>query len=147
MYRHVLVAVDGSDISTRALKEALRLARDERAQVRIVHAVDAMPPPTTGEVYVDYDAHRQESLKAGRAVLNEALALARQAGLEPETILAEVQTEGTSGAIVEEARRWPADLIVMGTHGRSGLMHLLLGTVAEGVVRQTPTPVLLVRGG
>lgn len=144
MYKRILVPVDGSDVSTRALQEALRLAKDEQARVRIVHAVHEVPPPT-GAAYVDYDAYRQAAMEEGRAILDKALTLARQAGLEPETKLAPVQTEGASGAIVEEARRWPADLIVMGTHGRSGLLHLLLGSVAEGVVRRAPTPVLLVR--
>lgn len=47
---------------------------------------------------------------------------------------------------MEEAERWGAELIVMGTHGRHGLQHLWLGSVAEGVVRSSPVPVLLVRG-
>jgi nucleotide-binding universal stress UspA family protein len=51
----------------------------------------------------------------------------------------------TAQAITQEARRWGADLLVAGTHGRSGLKHLLMGSVAEGIVRHTPVPVLLVR--
>ncbi len=48
-------------------------------------------------------------------------------------------------AIVEEARHWPADLIVVGTHGRKGLRHLLVGSIAEGVIRDSHVPILLVR--
>ncbi|KTD42196.1 universal stress protein [Legionella parisiensis] len=48
--------------------------------------------------------------------------------------------------IIEAAKNWPADLIVVGTHGRRGYQHLLLGSVAEGVIRNAPMPVLLIRG-
>lgn len=145
MYKRILVPVDGSGISDRALHEALSLAKDEQAQVRIVHAVDTMPP-AAGEVYVDLEIYRQSCLDGGRDVLDRALVLARQAGVEAAPALVETQGYHPSTCIVDEAKRWPADLIVIGTHGRSGLMHLLLGSVAEGVVRHAPVPVLLVRG-
>ncbi len=143
MYRRILVAVDGSDISTRALEEALRLCKDQHAQVRIVHAVDLVP--SVDEGYVDFDAYEREELEKGQAILNRAVAVARGAGVEPESSLVEVCKRRISTAIVDEAKRWEADLIVMGTHGRSGLTQLLLGSVTEGVVRSGLTPVLLVR--
>ncbi len=64
----------------------------------------------------------------------------------PEASLIETAGRRVPGAIVEEARRWGADLIVVGTHGRRGLDRLLLGSVAEGVARMSPVSVLLVRG-
>lgn len=145
MYQRILVAVDGSDVSDRALDEALKLAKEQQAQVRIVHVVDTMPP-MTGEGVVYFDAYRQSALEAGRQVLDTAIARARQAGVEAEPMLVETRAQHPSRSIVEEARRWPADLIVIGTHGRTGLSHLLLGSVAEGVVRHALIPVLIVRG-
>ena len=57
-----------------------------------------------------------------------------------------VLAERLANVVVAEAARWPADLIVVGTHGRRGLSHVFLGSVAEGIVRSAPVPVLLVRG-
>ena len=63
-----------------------------------------------------------------------------------QTRLLEADGERIASVIVEEAKRWPADLIVIGTHGRSGFSRILFGSVAEGVVRTAHVPVLLVRG-
>ena len=139
MYSRIMVAVDGSDISALALQEALALARDQHAQVRIVHVIDTVPP-----LDVAFDAFRQSCLQEGREVLDHAVGVARQAEVEAEPLLVDTESSPSRG-ITDEAARWPADLIVVGTHGRTGLMHLLLGSVAEGVVRHAPVPVLLVR--
>jgi nucleotide-binding universal stress UspA family protein len=86
--------------------------------------------------------------KTGRDILNKAAAVATGAGIETDTKLIEIDTLGhrIPLAIAEEADAWPADLIVVGTHGRRGLSHVLLGSVAEGIVRVGTKPVLLVRG-
>jgi nucleotide-binding universal stress UspA family protein len=63
-----------------------------------------------------------------------------------ETELLETAGQRVADRIVEAAKRWEADLIVMGTHGRHGIQHLVLGSVAEAVIRSAPVPVLLVRG-
>ena len=144
-YRRMLVAFDGSPVSRRALHEALALAKENQAALRVVHAVDVMPV-ATGEMYIDFEAYHRDIVAEGRRVLDEAEALARAAGQDVETGLLELDGSRVSDAIVTEARRWPADLIVIGTHGRGGLMHLLMGSVAEGVIRQAPVPVLLIRG-
>ena len=80
--------------------------------------------------------------------LREAAALARKAGVNAETGLLEVQqmNDRIADELAREARKWPADLIVVGTHGRRGLSHLFLGSVAETIMRVAPRPVLLVRG-
>jgi nucleotide-binding universal stress UspA family protein len=62
-----------------------------------------------------------------------------------ETELLETEGKRVASVIDDDAKRWPADLIVIGTHGRSGISRLLLGSVAEGVVRGASVPVLLVR--
>ena len=69
-----------------------------------------------------------------------------ESGIEVETKLVE-DYNGRIGAVIsKEAEQWLADLLVVGTHGRKGLGHLLLGSVAEGVMRTASMPVLLVRG-
>jgi len=146
MYKRILVAIDGSETSNLGLLHAIQLAKDQQGQLRLVHVVD--------QVYVDaetatamvefWNAQRQ----SGEALLQEARSLASKAGIEPETTLLEIEKLGQRIAdmIVDEAKRWPADLIVIGTHGRRGLSHVFLGSVAEGVVRISTTPVLLIRG-
>ncbi|HLB16507.1 MAG TPA: universal stress protein [Burkholderiales bacterium] len=89
--------------------------------------------------------------KAGMRILENASVRAVKAGIEPQTKLLEIRTLGAlvrrvADAIVEDAERWSADLIVIGTHGRRGLSKLFLGSVAEGVVRISSIPVLLIRG-
>jgi nucleotide-binding universal stress UspA family protein len=80
-----------------------------------------------------------------------AKARAARDGVKAETKLTEIRSFGSlvnrvPDVIVQEARRWRADLIVIGTHGRRGLSKLLLGSVADGVVRTSATSVLLIRG-
>jgi nucleotide-binding universal stress UspA family protein len=88
---------------------------------------------------------RQASREEGTEILNRAVELARQAGIEAETVLLEADWRHFSAAIVEEALRWSAELIVLGTHGRTGLARLVLGSVAERMVHIAPVPALLVR--
>jgi nucleotide-binding universal stress UspA family protein len=83
---------------------------------------------------------------SGAKILAQAEKMVRQAGVALKTRLLEADGERVASVIVEEARRWPADLLVIGTHGRSGFSRILFGSVAEGVVRTAPVPVLLIRG-
>jgi nucleotide-binding universal stress UspA family protein len=148
MYKKILVAVDGSSTSSAALGEAIGLAKGGQATLRLLHVVDspyAYPDVMYGHVAGDLEELRRAWRKAGLEILDEAVAQARQAGLEPETRLLESNGMRVSGAIVEEARQWGADLLVVGTHGRRGLDRLLLGSVAEGAARTAPVSVLLVR--
>jgi nucleotide-binding universal stress UspA family protein len=145
-YRRILVAVDGSAAAGKGLREALRLAKEERAQLFILHVVneyyafasmDAAPPP------VDIVPMLREG---GRKVLAKAEAAAAKLGIKPKTILRETIGGAAADAIVREARKQQADLIVLGTHGRRGVRRLVLGSDAEQVVRSASVPVLLVRG-
>ena len=83
----------------------------------------------------------------GERALAQAGEKVRLAGMTPDTALHEAKGERIAKVIEDEAKRWEADLIVIGTHGRSGLSRLLLGSVAEGVARSAAVPVLLVRAG
>ena len=143
MYQRILAAVDGSETSLLALQEALKLARESRARLRLVHVVDTMPH---GLAVADPEELRQACREEGQAILKAAVELAQEAGVKAETALLEAGWLHFSHAIVEEAKAWQADLIIMGTHGRTGLMRLVLGSVAQGVLHRTPGPVLLVRG-
>lgn len=147
MYQRILVPVDGSSTSDSALREAIKLANDRKAELRIVHALEDFAPMWDVEV-LNINDIREGLRQAGRRVLTKAEAVARDAGIKAETKLIETSPPGARVAsmIAAEAKAWPADLIVIGTHGRRGVDHLLMGSVAEGVVRQSPMPVLLIRG-
>jgi nucleotide-binding universal stress UspA family protein len=149
MYRRILVAVDGSSTSAAALAAALELARTLSAHVRLLHVVDSpydYPDVMFGHVPGDLEELQQARHKVGQEVLDQAITQARRAQCEPEACLMEGTGGRASQSIVEEARTWGADLIVVGTHGRRGFDRLLLGSVAEGVARTATVPVLLVRG-
>jgi nucleotide-binding universal stress UspA family protein len=148
MYKRILVAVDDSKPAEGALREALELAKIASAELRVIHAVEspyAYPESWYTEVREDLESLRRVWRQAGLRVLERAEALARQAGLAVETALIELDGRRVSGVIVDDAARWHADLVVVGTHGRHGVEHLLLGSVAEAVARAAATSVLLVR--
>ncbi|MNC85079.1 hypothetical protein D3C83_06550 [compost metagenome] len=87
-----------------------------------------------------------DSLRAGgKEVLAKAEAKARKQRVRVKTVLVENVIRSVADVIVGQARKWRADLIVLGTHGRRGISRLVMGSDAEGVVRTTPVPVLLLR--
>ncbi len=145
MYRHILVPLDGSDTSKRALQEALGLAREQGARLELVHVMEDILF-LENEAYINYAEVRKSVRAGGEKILAQAQSAVEQAGVPAEQKLLEAGGERIASVIVEEARRWPADLIVIGTHGRSGFSRILFGSVAEGVVRTAHIPVLLVRG-
>lgn len=146
MYRHILVPVDGSATSERALREAIGLARQQVTELELVYVMEDVLF-LENEAYINYEEVQRSARKGGERTLAQAQALVRQADMTAEERLLEARGERIANVIIEEARRWPADLIVIGTHGRSGFSRILFGSVAEGVVRMAHIPVLLVRGG
>jgi len=147
MFKRILVAVDGSHTAELALQEAIKLAKEHQAQLRIVHAVDNVTL-NLGAEFPNPSEISDAIIKSGQDILRKAGAVARVAGIQVGTRLIETDTLGQSipEMIAADAEAWPADLIVICTHGRRGLSHLLLGSVAEGVVRVATKPVLLIRG-
>jgi nucleotide-binding universal stress UspA family protein len=148
MYQRILVATDGSKTSALAIEEACRLARGAGARLRIVHVIDspyAYADHWYAAVSVDVDAVQRAWRGAGQEILRQAADRVREAGIEAETALLEADGRRVSGVIVEDAARWPAEVIVIGSHGRQGLEQVLIGSVAEGVARSARVPVLLVR--
>ena len=146
MYQHILAAVDGSSSSDRALQEAVKLAGELKSRLRILVVVE--PILLAGEQqYIDYNEIHKAVVGYGRDVLKKAGDTAQKAGIEAETALIESKGFGerVADVIAHEADARGADLIVIGTHGRRGFNHLLMGSVAERVVRIATKPVLLIR--
>ncbi|MHB1301278.1 MAG: universal stress protein [Burkholderiales bacterium] len=143
MYKRILVPVDGSKTSNAALDQAMGLARDQKAELRVVYVIDEAAI-IAGSEYGDMLGVEKTQIEAGHAVLEKAKALFPDA--QTKLLETEQVGQGISEVIVQDAGVWGADLIVAGTHGRTGLSHLLMGSVAEGIVRISKVPVLLVRG-
>jgi len=148
MYKRILVAIDGSKTSAGALEEACKLARGADARLRIVHVIDS--PYAYADAWytagsVDVEAVERAWRRAGQEILDRAVAQAREAGSPAESALLETDGRRVSRAIVDDAEGWPAEVIVIGSHGRHGMEQLLIGSVAESVTRTARLPVLLVR--
>jgi nucleotide-binding universal stress UspA family protein len=143
-YRKILVAVDGSTASARGLREAVRLAKSESAELCIFNVVNEYYAFATPEAAVAVDIVPQ--LRAGgKSVLAKAQAAAEKQGVKAKTVMRETIGGSAADAIVREAKKQRADLIVLGTHGRRGVRRMVLGSDAEQVVRTAAVPVLLVR--
>jgi nucleotide-binding universal stress UspA family protein len=145
VYRRILVPVDGSPTSRAGLGEALRLARNQKARVRLIHIVDEVPIFSSAEGGLNIEPVIESLKSGGKRILDQAAKLAAARGIKAETELFENATSRIADVLVARARRWRAELIVMGTHGRRGVNRLVLGSDAELVVRNSPVPVLLVR--
>jgi nucleotide-binding universal stress UspA family protein len=148
MYRRILVSVDGSTTSTKALTEAIRMAgyAGGRCELRLIHVVDEMA------YFTGYDPYAAQSgdlirvmREAGQKILADALAIALSAGVTADTLLIDRFGERLGETVAEEATRWKADLLVVGTHGRRRVGRMFLGSGAEQIIRLAPVPVLVVR--
>jgi nucleotide-binding universal stress UspA family protein len=146
MFKRILVPVDGSHTSGLGLDKAIRLAKDQRATLCLLHVVDERAVAQNLEGSAAAIDQLFESLRsAGQEILAKAEAKARKQRVRVKAVLVENIIRSVADVIVGQAKRWRADLIVIGTHGRRGISRLVMGSDAEGVVRTTPVPVLLVR--
>ncbi|MEO6407305.1 MAG: universal stress protein [Burkholderiaceae bacterium] len=146
MYQRILVPIDGSATAARGLAEAIQLARLTRGRLRLIHVVDELSltlgvgagMTATGDLL-------NLVREAGAATLVEGSKTVQAAGIEVDTVLKDSFAGRIYELVVAEAASWPADLIVVGTHGRRGVERLVLGSDAENISRHAQTPVLLVR--
>lgn len=145
MYKRILVPIDGSPAADRGLTEAIDLAKDQHAEIRLLHVVNEwllVAPDASGANLGDVVRGMRED---GDRLLDAAEARVRGAGVPVNTVLIEETGSQIGESILQQAADWPADLIVCGTHGRRGVRRLLMGSDAEYVVRHTQLPVLLLR--
>ena len=148
MSKRILVAIDNSSTAQRALDEAISLARVQGASLCIATAVDEGPLDQHGMglgSYIDIDLVKKEMRATGNALLDQAQAKAAAAGCTAERLLIESAQRRVAEMIADAATQWSADLIVVGTHGRRGFERLLVGSVAENLVRIATCSLLLVR--
>lgn len=148
MYKRILVAVDGSDTSNLALNEGIKLAKDQHATLRLIHVVEETPAYLMADVPYAIEAHQKAMRETGRKELAACAAKVKSARVKFDTkfVVIDPLKQRIYDVINKEAKRWPADLIVTGTHGRRGFKHLFLGSVAEGIIRLAAKPTLVIHG-
>lgn len=146
MFRHILFATDGSAASENAAQLAVQLARVHSARLTALYVIDPYPYLGIGEANPrGYQTYMAAATQQAAEAQGKVRALCEQE--EPkvafETRL--VENVGAAPGIVEAARRTGADLVVVGSRGRSGVARLMLGSVAAKVVAESPVPVLVAR--
>lgn len=146
MYERILVPIDGSETSRAGLDEAIRIAKATGAQIRLLHAIEDMPLALSAEGYAALSADVLAlQRRAGQDILQQGREQVKASDVAVDTTLLDPPGERLCEQVAEEARRYRADLIVLGTHGRRGVGRFLLGSDAEQIARTAPVSVLLVR--
>jgi nucleotide-binding universal stress UspA family protein len=144
MFKNIFVALDGSDCSHKALEMAVQLAKEQGACCTVCTVVDIVSAATsmtfaTGDVVNEWIATLNED---AQQIEREAIAKYADSGV---TIKTRVLEGYPSSALLDVAKETGADLIVMGSHGRTGLKRVWLGSVADSVVHDATIPVMIVR--
>lgn len=145
MYRHILIATDGSELGQLAVGQGLSLARALGAQATVMTATEPWNARATAEMSLAFPVEEYDKIAAANAssVLAGVSHMAHKIGISPNTL--HVKERQPAEAIVETAKRLGCDLIVMSSHGRRGLTRMLLGSQANRVMIESPVPVMICR--
>ena len=146
MYKHILIATDGSEVAQKGVDHGLALAKALGAKATIVHSAESLMAYVGGDggltasAYLDYTEAQK---MAAERILGRAGEAAGQAGVAADALF--LQDKLPAEAILEATTAHGCDLVVLSSHGRRGIQRLLLGSVAAEVVARSPVPVLVVR--
>ncbi len=146
MFKHIILATDGSESSENAARLAIELARAHGAKLTAVYVLDPYPFLAIGETnplgFQTYMAAAQQHATQAHA---KVAALCSEGGAPVAVQTRMIEDTAPAAGIVQVATDEGADLIVVGSHGRSGIARLMLGSVASKVVAESPIPVLVAR--
>jgi nucleotide-binding universal stress UspA family protein len=145
MYKHILIASDGSELAGRAVEQGLTLAKTLGSKVTAVTVTEPWTAAVSGEWAIAFPVEEYEKAAAANAhkILKQVSETAARIGVACETV--HVQDQFPAEGIVEEAKARNCDLIVMGSHGRRGLAKFVLGSQATRVLTHSTTPMLICR--
>jgi nucleotide-binding universal stress UspA family protein len=143
MFKHILIATDGSELAERAAEQGLELAKAVKAKVTAATATEPWVAVVTGDAAIgfpseDYD---ESAAKAAARITERVAEKARAADIACTTV--HMKDQFAAEGIIAAAKQHGCDLIVMGSHGRRGLAKVLLGSVATRVLVLSPVPVLI----
>lgn len=149
MYKHIMLPVDGSELSLKAEKECIAFAKSIGAKVTVIHVlphfnlhVSAWPTPKAMITKIE-DEHDEETKQVVQKMLADVEERAKAAGVKCDSLL--VVGDSPYEAIIENAGKGGCDLIMMASHGRKGVDAVLLGSETVKVLTHTKMPVLVVR--
>jgi nucleotide-binding universal stress UspA family protein len=141
----ILLAIDDSAFSEAAIQALIAQAPPKSSEVRMLHVIEPLPAIYGGSEWgyvMDWQAVTREQRKQAEALMTRAAQTLRDAGFQFTTAV----EEGTPKAVIlDAAAKWPADLIMIGSHGRRAVERFLLGSVSEAVARHAPCSVQIVR--
>ncbi len=145
MYKHILIASDGSELAGRAVEQGLTLAKTLGSKVTAVTVTEPWTAAVSGEWAVAFPVEEYEKAAAANAqkILKSVSEAAARVGVECEAV--HVKDQFAAEGIVDEAKNCNCDLIVMGSHGRRGIVKFVLGSQASRVLTHSTTPMLIVR--
>lgn len=143
VFKKILVPVDGSPTAHKALNYALKMAKADQAEVRLIYCIDELSLLSSHEYSGEM---AQMARQSGHDILKSSMELTQAAQVKADTRLIDRAGQRLGESVADAASDWGADLIVLGTHGRRGLGRILLGSGAEQVMRSARVPVLMVRG-
>ncbi|AMO25615.1 universal stress protein [Ramlibacter tataouinensis] len=146
MFKNILLATDGSPASEQAALLAVSLARENAARLTVLFVIEPYPYLGVGEASaVGFQAYMSQAYEQAAQAHARVSALCAKAGGPADLQLRRGEDAHAADSIVQAAVEEQADLIVVGSHGRSGISRLMLGSVAAKVVAQSPLPVLVAR--
>lgn len=147
VYKHILVAVDGSETSESALIQAAQLAKEQKSSLLIINVVNEYFDHELILYNISPKQFDKELIVEGQYILNKMKQIAEKIGVQAETSMLELRSrkDRIAEKILEATKDYNADLLVIGSHGRHGFSHFFLGSIAEGVIRIASIPVLVIR--
>jgi nucleotide-binding universal stress UspA family protein len=142
MYKHILIATDGSELAGKAVATGLELAKRLGAKVTVLTAIEPWLSIANSDTAAAFMEYQKSAERDAAHNLGQVSAAAQEQGVQCETVTV---TETAAEAIIEMAKNKECDLIVMSSHGRRGLARLLLGSQATRVLTLSSVPVLICR--
>lgn len=149
MFKHILIATDGSELANKGLDQGIALAKQLAATITIVTITDLFPSygivvapglSTSPEVF---DEYRESMAQHAKAIVHEAITKVKAAGIIADGV--HIENQSPAHGIVEAATTYNADLIIVSSHGRRGVNKLLLGSQTSEVLALSKIPVLVVK--
>jgi nucleotide-binding universal stress UspA family protein len=144
MFKHLLVPVDGSDVSKKSLKKVAELAKADAAAVTLVYVSDPLPPLVYSDSTMGYGITQKDHIKVCEAYAKDVFKKAGAAlGASIKAKTLHISNTNLSEGILEAAKKSKADVIVMASHKRTGIAGVLLGSETHEVIVHTKLPVLV----
>jgi nucleotide-binding universal stress UspA family protein len=138
----ILLAIDSSQHSETAVRAVFNHCRPQDTEVRVLHVLQPIAFSAAPQMAPNYTPEMEQEGNEAKSLVERVAGQLRDSGFRAEALLTKGDTRET---IVNSAAEWPADVIVIGSHGKGGLRRLLLGSVAEFVARHAPCSVLIAR--